>query len=101
MAKNGAKYFLMLSRQGRNAAGAEDFIEEMSAAGVHIDAPACDITIALSVREAVEATTRANMPPIKGCIQAAMVIRVSELHRSYGDMCSNASSGFPLQHNDV
>lgn len=101
MAINGAKNLLMLSRQGRYAMGAEEFIEEMRAAGVHIEAPACDITVASCLQEALEAAAKAKMAPIKGCIQAAMVIHVSFLHRTLLLGSTNTLIGLPIQQNDV
>lgn len=74
MASRGAKHFLVTSSRG--VAGRPDvmaFIQEMEARGVIILAPASDI----SNRALLEATlleAQKTLPPIKGCIQAAMIL---------------------------
>jgi hypothetical protein len=66
----------MLSRQGLRSKDAATFIAEMHANGVHVEAPACDITDAASLQKTLKLVSE-TLPPIKGCIQAVMVLRVS------------------------
>ncbi|KAF2643547.1 putative polyketide synthase [Massarina eburnea CBS 473.64] len=73
MVLNGAKHIIILSGKDTTTDGAIDFLEEMKAMGVHVEAPACDIRDAGALREAFQSIAD-RMPPIKGCIQAAMVI---------------------------
>ncbi|TDZ30822.1 Highly reducing polyketide synthase alt5 [Colletotrichum spinosum] len=75
MVERGARHFLLLSRRG--AAGnpkAAKFIQEMESLGAVISAPACDPS-KREVLESVLGATRSDLPPIKGCIQAAMVLQ--------------------------
>ncbi|ORY17862.1 putative polyketide synthase [Clohesyomyces aquaticus] len=74
MVREGAKHLLLLSRQGPKAKLAKRFLSEMKRAGAHIEAPICDITDSASL-EPVLKETSAALPPIKGCIQAAMVLK--------------------------
>ncbi|KAK1979267.1 hypothetical protein LZ30DRAFT_783573 [Colletotrichum cereale] len=74
MIGRGARHFLLLSRAG--AGGNEEaqrFIAEVEGHGARVLAPSCDI----SNRQVLEATLRQSlqtMPPIRGCIQGAMVL---------------------------
>lgn len=92
MASRGAKHFLVTSSRG--VAGRSDvmaFIQEMEEKGIQILAPASDI----SNRPLLEATLKEaqnKLPPIKGCIQAAMLLEdnmlsnmtVEQFHRALG-----------------
>jgi hypothetical protein len=75
MTTKGARHFLFLSRKGMNADGAKEFVMEMSSVGAQIEAPVCDITDATALQQALD-SVKGRMPPIRGCIQAAMVINV-------------------------
>lgn len=79
MGRRGAKNLLLISRQGQQTTKASNFLREMHAKGIRVETPACDIADASALRNAMEFAT-SKMPPIKGCIQAAMVIRVSQSH---------------------
>jgi NADPH:quinone reductase-like Zn-dependent oxidoreductase/NAD(P)-dependent dehydrogenase (short-subunit alcohol dehydrogenase family)/SAM-dependent methyltransferase len=74
MASRGARHFLVTSSRG--VAGRVDviaFIKEMEAQGVVIHAPASDISNRTILEIILEEASK-TMPPIKGCIQAAMVL---------------------------
>ncbi|KAG6365680.1 hypothetical protein INS49_007291 [Diaporthe citri] len=74
MMSRGARNFICLSRSGVGGnREAQKFIQEVEKAGATILAPACNI----AHRDAVEKTLRdcsSKVPPIKGCIQGAMVL---------------------------
>lgn len=72
----GARHLLLLSRSGTNSATSARFMEEMTAAGAHILAPACDINDSAALQDVLDYCSHA-LPPIKGCFQASMVIKVS------------------------
>jgi len=68
MASRGAR-FMILSRFGvRNEAGTA-WIEELSACGVHAEAPVCDITQNDVLSRVIKACS-AMMPSIRGCVQS-------------------------------
>ncbi|RYN77143.1 Compactin diketide synthase [Alternaria tenuissima] len=74
MASRGARHFLVTSSRG--VAGRTDviaFIQEMEALGVEIHAPASDISNRAVLQATLEEASK-TLPPIKGCIQAAMVL---------------------------
>jgi NADPH:quinone reductase-like Zn-dependent oxidoreductase len=77
MVQRRARHFLLLSRSGPEGdEGAQDLLGEMAAKGVRILAPRCDVTDEECVAATIEKCAM-TMPPIKGCIQGAMVLRVS------------------------
>ncbi|KAH7398734.1 polyketide synthase-like protein [Phaeosphaeria sp. MPI-PUGE-AT-0046c] len=77
MVRNGAKYLILPSRTQVDGSGSsrEDFVKTLRSQGADVRVPVCDI----AERVALEQTLHdlAHMPPIKGCIQAAMVVRDS------------------------
>lgn len=75
MASRGARNLILLNRSGVGSEIAVGFMEELKANGVHAEAPKCDVTSADSLT-AVLADCAKTMPPIKGCIQGSMVLRV-------------------------
>ncbi|KAL8719989.1 MAG: hypothetical protein Q9225_003081 [Loekoesia sp. 1 TL-2023] len=74
MASRDARNFLLLSRTGTQRKDAAEFIQEMKDRGVNIQAPICDITSEAAVAKTFRDMAGA-MPPIKGCIQASMVLK--------------------------
>ncbi|RDW93799.1 type I polyketide synthase [Aspergillus mulundensis] len=73
MANRGAKNLLLLSRSRPNTE-AQQVIEAMENDGVHVEVRACDISDFERLKVVLEDIGR-TMPPIKGCIQSAMVLR--------------------------
>jgi hypothetical protein len=76
MVKRGARNLILLSRSGLKTESAKTLVKDLAAQGAHIATPACDITDN-SLLEAVLRNCALTMPPVKGCIQAAMVLKVS------------------------
>ena len=76
MAKRGAKNLILLSRSGPKSQAAVDLLKELRALGVRVEAPRCDVSSAESLFAALQECTA--LPPIKGCIQGAMVLKVSK-----------------------
>ena len=70
----GARHLLVLSRSGASSDSAREVLGEMISQGVNIQAPACDIASTASLQTAI-AHCSTNMPPIRGCIQATMILR--------------------------
>ena len=75
MASRGARNFILLSRSGAKGKEAIDLIEELKSRGVKIAAPPCDVSIEDEVSATLE-KYRYTMPPVRGCIQASMVLKV-------------------------
>ncbi|KAI5859540.1 hypothetical protein GGS23DRAFT_584878 [Durotheca rogersii] len=74
MADRGAKHIIAPSRSGASSKAAVDVIAELTARGVNIVAPKCDVSSVESLAK-VLADCAATMPPVKGCINGAMVLQ--------------------------
>jgi NADPH:quinone reductase-like Zn-dependent oxidoreductase/acyl transferase domain-containing protein len=81
MAGRGAKNLILLSRSGADSDTARALLEELTERGVRVVTPPCDITDGDALSQAL--TKCKNMPPIKGCIQATMVLKVCNPHLSF------------------
>lgn len=75
MADRGAKHLIMLSRSGPVSEAAIDLVQGLTARGVTVVAPKCDVCSADSLEAALKECASRAMPPIKGCINAAMVLQ--------------------------
>lgn len=73
--EKGARHIVLVSRSGAMTEKIHSLIDELSTSGAEILIRRCDITD----REQVEALVQGmqDMPPIKGVIHGAMVLRVS------------------------
>ena len=78
MVKWGARHVLILSRSGPTNTSAIVLLKEMAAKGANLVAPPCDISDADSLASVLRVQSQ-TMPPIKGCIQGAMVLKVGSL----------------------
>lgn len=76
MAQKGAKHLLVLTRSGATSQAAIEVIEELSKQGVVVRTPQCDVSVAASLHATLE-ECKATMPPVRGCINAAMVLHDS------------------------
>lgn len=76
MIERGAKYMLLLSRKGRSEADVDQLFHDLKGRYKKIVASACDLTDLTTVRQ-VFRDTALTMPPIKGCFQGGMVLKVS------------------------
>lgn len=75
MAERGAKHLIVPSRSGATSKAAVSLVAELSALGVEVFAPKCDVSSEQDLAELLSECTRRGMPPIKGCINAAMVLQ--------------------------
>ncbi|PFH62881.1 hypothetical protein XA68_11437 [Ophiocordyceps unilateralis] len=74
MVQRGAKHIVLLSRGGRMTAELAQLSEECQQLGATITVKPCNVANEGSVRQVVEDCTR-SLPPIRGVIHAAMVLR--------------------------
>ena len=74
LASQGARNIVFLSRSGPSSAAAKSTTAELTALGVNLETWACDIGDAESLAAALVKCAQ-TMPPIKGVIQLAAVIR--------------------------
>ncbi|UNI19406.1 Type I Iterative PKS [Purpureocillium takamizusanense] len=75
MACRGAKNLVLLSRSGVKTAAAEALVSQLNAQGVRVEAPCVDIGCLSDLQSVLRNLQDLNMPPIRGCIQAAVVLR--------------------------
>ncbi|KAJ5672272.1 hypothetical protein N7507_001399 [Penicillium longicatenatum] len=74
MAQRGAKYLIFLSRSGVSNDEGRDLVDSLYKQGVTVEAPRCDIADFDKLKHTLN-SLESRMPPIKGCIQSAMVLR--------------------------
>nr|ALQ32756.1 putative polyketide synthase [Fusarium aywerte] len=74
MVKRGARNLIVPSRSGGTSQAAAELISKLTSHGVHIIAPKCDVSIREDVKAMLD-DCAGIMPPIKGCINAAMVLQ--------------------------
>lgn len=73
LVERGARHLILLSRSGGEGNQRSfDLLHNLCAAGVNVKPLKCDIADIVSLQEALEACK--DMPPIRGCIHAAMTI---------------------------
>lgn len=71
----GAQNLILLSRSGPKNPHAQKLIEELAEKGAKVVTPVSDICDAAALETTLKSCLEAGMPPIKGCIQASMVLR--------------------------
>jgi acyl carrier protein len=74
MADSGAKHLIVPSRSGAISEAASQLVAELTSHGVNIVAPKYDVSVREDVAVMLEECSH-TMPPIKGCINAAMVLQ--------------------------
>lgn len=80
MVSRGARNLILLSRSGVQSKTAIAFVRELETRGVCVEAPACDVTNVDLLASVMTRYTK-TMPPVKGCIQRTMVLKVIHHHR--------------------
>lgn len=74
MAERGAKHLIVPSRSGALSKAAAETVAQLTAQGVTVVAPQCDVSSETSLSRVLDECVH-TMPPIKGCINAAMVLQ--------------------------
>ncbi|KAJ8059505.1 hypothetical protein OCU04_011166 [Sclerotinia nivalis] len=74
MASKGARHLILLSRSGPVSEAATSLLFKLRGMGVSVEAPKCDITSSDRLRLILSQCLE-TFPPIKGCIQASMVLK--------------------------
>lgn len=75
MMSRGAKHLLLLSRSGTKDEAATALLDELKENGVNAAAPPCDISDEAALVSVLAKYAQA-FPPVKGCIQGSMVLKV-------------------------
>lgn len=77
LASKGARNLIIPSRSGVSSKEAKDVLSELQERGVHVITPQCDVGSEAELAQALQAASTQNIPPIKGCINAAMDLQDS------------------------
>lgn len=83
MAEHGAKNILSISRSGAKSQQDHAFISELAAKGVRVVASRCDVSSQDQLTSTVIAAKSDGLPPIRGIIQSAMLLKVRDLELSF------------------
>jgi NADPH:quinone reductase-like Zn-dependent oxidoreductase/NADP-dependent 3-hydroxy acid dehydrogenase YdfG len=76
--KSGARHIVFLSRSGPSSSAAQGISQKFKPRGVNIEFYGCDVADAESVSRVFEAMSEnARLPPVRGIIQCAAVLRDS------------------------
>ena len=75
MVSRGARYLVFISRKSASTETARALVKELSEKGCVVSAIACDVSDKVALEEIVSECEK-TMPPIKGCIQGAMQLKV-------------------------
>ena len=78
MAGRGARNLILLSRSGPKATAALELLDELRDSGVRVETPLCDVSSAESLSAILKQYK--ELPPIKGCLQSTMVLKVQVIH---------------------
>lgn len=76
MARKDCKNIILISRSGMQSADAQSLVDELATLGVKLQVYACDVSKAEELSQILQLCI-SEMPPIRGVIQSAMVIKVS------------------------
>ncbi|RYP49220.1 hypothetical protein DL768_005037 [Monosporascus sp. mg162] len=74
MADKGAKNLILPSRSGISSQAALSMVKQLQKRGVQMVAPRCNVGLASDLAALLQDCARAGLPPIKGCINAAMAL---------------------------
>ncbi|KAI0415231.1 putative polyketide synthase [Xylaria grammica] len=73
LASRGARYLILLSRSGPKTSQAKAFLTQLREKCIRVETPRCDVANLAMLRD-VLAKCMDTMPPIKGCVQASVVL---------------------------
>ena len=76
MAMEGAKHLIVPSRSGAVSQAAGEVVDELAKQGITVAAPKFDVSSPDSLSEVLDEYAK-TMPPVRGCINAAMILNVS------------------------
>jgi short-subunit dehydrogenase len=76
MVTKGARNLVLISRSGSATGKVKEFVDELTALGANILVRSCDVADKKSVDNLLS-NELGNMPPVRGVVHGAMVLRVS------------------------
>jgi len=73
-----ARNLILLSRSRAHGDAAQALLNELEAKGVNVATPPCDVSNKKALASVLAECCK-TMPPVKGCIQGSMVLKVISL----------------------
>lgn len=98
MARKKCKNIVLISRSGMKGSEAQSVVAKLETLGVRLKVCACDVSNAEELEQTLKLCVK-EMPPIRGVIQSAMVIKVSGNGPSFMKAFSLITEGFSHQQN--
>ncbi|TRX95760.1 hypothetical protein FHL15_003314 [Xylaria flabelliformis] len=74
LVSRGARFLILLSRSGLRKKDSIELVDQLRASGVVLETPVCDVTDLASLHMVLQDCSQ-RMPPVRGCIHAAMVLK--------------------------
>ncbi|KAI0198779.1 putative polyketide synthase [Astrocystis sublimbata] len=74
LVSRGARFLILLSRSGLRKESAVEFVSQLTASKVVLETPICDVTDLASLHVVLQDCYK-RMPPVRGCIHSAMVLK--------------------------
>ncbi|KAK5630340.1 hypothetical protein RRF57_006055 [Xylaria bambusicola] len=74
LVSRGARFLILLSRSGLRNKDSVELVDQLKASGVVVEIPMCDVTDLASLQMVLQDCSQ-RMPPVRGCIHAAMVLK--------------------------
>lgn len=93
LAREGAKNIILASRSGSDSKGIPELVEELQIAGVKVFVGRCDVADLPQVESLIR-SCQETMPPIRGVIHGAMVLRDALFEKSA--TLTGVSTSFPV-----
>lgn len=92
--EKGAKNIILVSRSGVKTESAEQTVQDLTRQGVNVEVCRCDVADKQSVEQNL-VPLLARMPPVRGVVYGAMVLRVSSQHQTPNHVSANPSVRTP------
>ncbi|QIW94584.1 hypothetical protein AMS68_000102 [Peltaster fructicola] len=77
LTSNGCKHLIMLSRSAAQHSDADNLISDLKSQGCAVSIRNCDVSDAQALQSTMEDLEKSGVPPVRGVIQAAMVLKDS------------------------
>ena len=75
MVSRGARNLILLSRSGPHSEAAKELLQELKDCSTRVEAVSCDVVNTVSLRYVLD-DLQHTMPPVRGCVQASIVLKV-------------------------
>ena len=82
MSSKGARNIVLVSRRATINENVQALIDELAVVGTVITVKACDVSSKQSVETLVKEDMK-DLPPVRGVVHGAMVLRVSTQHQPF------------------